>query len=114
MAKGNKKNNIFKSYFVPFGLAQVCDILMLLGAIMLIVGLFVAIGNVSVSELLLLIGLAIYVAASALAVLRAVLVLVNKEINHRSPEYKRAILNTVIMGLILALALFGLIWLLVA
>ena len=113
MAKGNKKN-IFKSYFVPFGLGQVCDILMLLGAITLIVGLFVAIGNVEVSEILLLIGLIIYVVASVLAVLRAVLVLVNKEINHRSPEYKRAIANTVIMGVILALAVFGLVWLLVA
>jgi hypothetical protein len=110
----NKKENIFKRYFVPFGLSQVCDILMLLGAIMLIVGLFVAIADVAVSELLLLIGLCIYIAASALAILRAVLVLVNKQINHRAPEYKRAIVNTVIMGVIFALAVFALIWLLVA
>jgi hypothetical protein len=35
------------------------------------------------------------------------------KINHRSPEYKNAIINTVIMGVIFAVALFGFIYALV-
>mgnify|MGYP007064637410 FL=1 len=45
---------------------------------------------------------------------RAVLVLTDKKINHRSPEYKRAITNTVVMSVIFAVAVFGLLYLMIA
>ncbi len=111
--KNAHKKNAFARYFTPFGLRQICDILMLVGAITLIVGLCINNNNLKVCEIILLIGLAIYILASVIAIVRAVLVLTSK-INHRAPEYKRAIANTVIMSVILALAVFGLIYLLVA
>ena len=82
---------------------------MILGAVTLIVGLFVSLASLYVTIIILGVGLGIYVIASALAVLRAVLVLVSK-INHRSPEYRRAIDNTVIMSVVFALAVFGLVY----
>ena len=107
-----KKQNVFARYFADFGLRQICDILMIVGAIMLIVGLSISVASLSASIIVLGIGLGVYIVASGLAIVRAVLVLTSK-INHRAPEYKRAIVNTVIMGVIFALAVFALIYLLV-
>ena len=104
-----KKQNIFARYFENFGLRQICDMMMVAGAILLIVGLSI---SLSASLIVLGVGLGIYIVASGLAIVRAVLVLTSK-INHRAPEYKRAIVNTVIMGVIFALAVFALIYLLV-
>ena len=102
MAAKAKKQNFIQAYFSDFGLRQICDFLMLGGAIVLLVGIFV-------SDLVIAVGLGIYLAATALALFRSVRVLFSK-INHRSPEYKNAIINTVIMGVIFALALFGFIY----
>ena len=108
-----KKKNVFARYFSNFGLRQICDILMILGALTLLAGLFVAISNYRASVVVLVIGLCIYIVGCVIALVRTVRVLVSKKINHRSPEYKKAIVNTVIMGIILALAVFGLIYILV-
>ena len=108
-----EKKNAIARYFENFGLKQICDIMMLVGAITILVGLFVAISSVVASEIILGIGLGIYIIACILALISTVKVLLSK-INHRSPEYKRAIANTIIMGIILALAIFGFIFLLVA
>lgn len=105
MAKAKKKNFI-AAYFSNFGLRQICDILMLIGAVMIIVGL-------CSTELVLTIGFGIYAVASALAIVRAVLILVSG-INHRAPEYKNAIVNVCVMSVIFALSVFGFIWSLVA
>lgn len=102
MASKAKKRNFIQAYFSDFGIKQICDFLMLIGAVVLLIGMFV-------SEIVITVGLGIYIAATALAIFRSVRVLVSK-INHRSPEYKNAIINTVIMGLIFALALFGFIY----
>ena len=107
-----KKQNIIARYFSDFGLRQICDILMIIGAITLIVGLFISLASVSVSITVLTVGLCIYIVASVLALVRTVTVLCSK-INHRSPDYKRAIVNTVIMAVIFALSVFGLIYVLV-
>lgn len=107
-----KKQNIFARYFENFGLRQICDMMMVAGAILLIVGLSISAASLSASLIVLGVGLCIYIVASGLAIVRAVLVLTSK-INHRAPEYKRAIVNTVIMGVIFALAVFALIYLLV-
>lgn len=110
--KKTKKTNIFARYFANFGLRQICDILMVLGALTLLVGLFVSISSYPASKVILTIGLCIYVVGCIVALVRTISVLVNKKINHRSPEYKKAIVNTVIMGVIFALAVFGLIYIL--
>ncbi|MDE6398626.1 MAG: hypothetical protein K2L51_04835 [Clostridiales bacterium] len=105
MAARAKKKNFIQAYFSDFGIRQICDFLMLGGAIVLLVGVFV-------SEIVITVGLGIYLVATALAIFRSVRVLCSK-INHRSPEYKNAIINTVIMGVIFALALFGFIYALI-
>ncbi len=101
--ENEKKKNVFAAYFEGFGLRQICDILMLTGAILLIVGLSICRVALPASKIILAVGLGIYIVVAALAITRAVLVLVSK-INHRAPEYKRAIVNTVIMSVIFVLA----------
>lgn len=105
MAAKAKKRNFIQAYFSNFGIRQICDFLMLGGAIVLFVGFFV-------SDIVITVGLGIYIVAAALAIFRSVRVLFSK-INHRSPEYKNAIINTVIMGVVFALALGGFIYALI-
>ena len=105
MAVKAKKRNFIQAYFSNFGVRQICDFLMLGGAIVLLVGIFV-------SNIVIAVVMGIYIVATLLALYRSVRVICGK-INHRSPEYKNAIINTVIMGLIFALALFGFIYALV-
>lgn len=103
----NKKRNIFVRYFTPFGLRQVCDFIMLAGVILLIVGLFT-------QDAVLLAGFICYAAGALLSVVRCLTVLFSKKINHRDPAYKSAIINVSIMGVLLALAVFGIVWTIVA
>ena len=98
-----KKKNIFVRYFTPFGLRQVCDIMMLVGFVLLIVGLATVDG-------VLIAGFICYAIAAGISIARCCLVLFSKTINHRDPAYKSAIINVVIMGVLFALAVFGLIW----
>lgn len=102
-----KKKNVFVRYFTPFGLRQVCDLVMLVGVILLIVGLCNLDG-------VLLAGFICYAIGSGLSVVRCCTVLFSKKINHRDPAYKAAIVNAVIMGVLFALAVFGLVWTIVA
>lgn len=105
MAKA-KKQNFIAAYFSNFGLRQICDILMVIGAVVLIVGLCTV-------DIVLTIGFGVYAVAAALAIVRAAAVLVSG-INHRAPEYKNAIVNICIMCVIFALTVFGFVWSLVA
>ena len=105
MAAKAKKRNFIQAYFANFGIRQICDFMMLGGAIVLLVGIFV-------SDIVIAVGLGIYIVATVLALVRSVRVLLSK-INRRSPEYKSAIIATVIMGLIFALAVFGFVYALV-
>ena len=102
MAKA-KKQNFIAAYFSDFGMRQICDFLMIAGAVVLIVGL-------CTTEIVITVG--IYAVAAALAIVRAVKVLVSG-INHRAPEYKNAIVSACIMGAIFALTVFGFVWSLV-
>ena len=103
MALARKKKNIFVRYFTPFGLRQVCDLVMLAGFVLLIVGL-------CTNDSVLLAGVIGYAVGAAMSVVRCCLVLFSKKINHRDPVYKSAIINVCIMGVLLALAVFGIIW----
>lgn len=111
--KNEKKQNAIARYFSNFGLKQICDILMVCGAIVILVGLFVSISSYATSKVILAIGFGVYILACVLALVSTVKVLLSK-INHRAPEYKRAVTNTVIMAIIFAVAVFALIYLLVA
>jgi hypothetical protein len=75
---------------------------MLIGGVVLLVGL-------CTTDVVVTVGLGFYIAATLLALFRSVKVLLSG-VNRRSPEYKASIVNTVVMGLILALAVFGFIW----
>ena len=68
MAAKAKKRNFIQAYFSDFGIRQVCDFLMVGGAIVLLVGIFV-------SEIVIAVGMGIYLAATALAIFRSVRVL---------------------------------------
>ena len=100
MAK--KKQNFVAAYFSHFGLRQICDLCMLIGGIILIVGL-------CTNDLVAAVGLGFYIVATALAIIRSVKVLVSG-INKRSPEYTSSVINVIIMSLIFALAVFGFVW----
>ncbi|MDE6028709.1 MAG: hypothetical protein K2F90_00090 [Clostridiales bacterium] len=101
-----RKKNVFVRYFTPFGLRQVCDLVMLVGAILIFVGLLTVDG-------VLIAGFIAYVLGSGLSLARCGMVLFSKKINHRDPAYKAAIINAVIMGVLFVLAVFGLVWILV-
>jgi len=103
--KKKKKKGAFARYFTPFGLRQVCDLLMIFGAIMMFIGLFVH-GFMGIN-IVVLIGLGMYVVASLLAMFRCLKVITNKEISKKSMERKRAVTNIIIMSVILALAVVG-------
>lgn len=102
-----KKRNAFVRYFTPFGLRQVCDFVMLAGFVLLIVGL-------CTTDTVLLVGFICYAIGAAGSIARCCLVLFSKTINHRDPTYKSAIINVCVMGVLFALAVFGIVWTLVA
>lgn len=104
-----KKKNFIVAYLTPFGLRQVCDIVMVTAAIVLIVGLFVS----GTTFVVALIGSILMALGSVFALVRTVPVLFGGT-NKRSSAYKNAITNTVIMGVIFALALFAIIYIAVA
>jgi hypothetical protein len=97
--KTNK--NFIAAYFTPFGLRQICDLLMLAGAIVIIVGL--SIENLTV----ITVGIGIYIAASLIAIIRSVRVFLAKDLNRRSPEYRNALINVIIMSVILIVAVLA-------
>ena len=99
---GKNSDGIIKRYFRGFGIRQCCDLLMLCGAVALIVGLFT-------TETVVAVGAAIYIAACLLAVLRVVMIF-NTKPNRRSPEFRRALVNLVIMLALLAVAVFTLVY----
>ena len=102
-----KKSNPIVAYFVPFGLRQFCDIAMLASAITIFVGIFVSwnMGNNWVA----VIGMIVYALACTVAIIRALSVMFKKDVNKRDPEYKTAVINVCIMGVLLILAIFGII-----
>ncbi len=106
MERTRKKQNAFVRYFTPFGLKQVCDFVMIAGFILLIVGL-------CTNEGVLLAGFICY-AAAAVASITLCIIKIIKTKNRRDPARKNAIINASIMGVLFALALFGLIWTVVA
>ena len=88
----------------------VCDTVMLLAAVLLVVALFLSKEHVEAFNIMVIIACAIFIAASLVMLVKSVLVLINKQINHRSPEFKQAIVIAICMAIVLAIAVFGLIF----
>jgi len=107
MPARKKKQNAFVRYFTPFGLRQLCEMVLLLAAVITILGLALLGGRVT--SAVLPIGLILFIIGGLIAVVRAVLVLTGG-VNRRSPEFKRAIVNIIIMGLVVAMAALALFW----
>lgn len=89
----------------------VCNLTVVAAAIVLIVALCLAgtNDNVVAFNVLITIGCGVCAIVALAVVIRAIIVLFSK-INHRSPEYKNAIVRTVVMGLILIVSVIGFVW----
>ena len=94
-----RKRNFFAEYFRTFGLRQLIGLVMVACSIALIFGLIFR------SEITLLIAFSVYSAAALCSILMSVLTMIKN--NRRSPEFKRAMINLIIMTVIFALALFA-------
>ncbi len=103
--KTKKKQNIFVRYFTPFGIKQVCDIIMLAGFVLLITGLCTN------NSVMLAAFICYLVGATGAIVLCCKILFTTK--NRRAPSFKTAVINVSIMGVLFALALFGIIYTLV-
>ena len=100
-----KSKNPIVAYFKPFGLRQICDLLMIVGAILIFAGLLAH--TISEGYITAVIGLSMYVLASLIAIYRCVRILIKKDVNKRSAEFKNAVINICVMGVILILAILG-------
>jgi len=103
MAK-KKQQNALVRYFVPFGIKQLSDILMLAASIILIVGLCIY----EKLPVLIVVGLGIFIVGALLSLVKSVAVM--RSANRRSPEYKNAIASLVIVIIMLVIAVFGIVW----
>jgi len=98
-----KSRNPFVRYFVPFGLKQITDLLMLAGAIVILIGLIFH--GLWLENTVVIVGMFIYVVASLIAIFRCVRVFISK--TKTNSEHKSALINVIIMGIILALSVLG-------
>ena len=103
--KKKKKKSGIVAYFTPFGLRQITDLLMIVGAVMIFVGLFVH-SFLAVSAVVI-IGLSMYILACGIAIFRCVKVLLSKDLSRKSKEFKNAVVNICVMAVILGLSILG-------
>lgn len=107
MERTRKKQNAFVRYFTPFGLKQVCDLVMLAGFVLLIVGL-------CTNDWVLFAGFVCYCLGAGASVALCVKIMLERREHKKDPSYKSARINVIVMSVLFAVALFGLIWTLVA
>ena len=103
-----KKRNPIVAFFVPFGLRQVNFFLIVAAVIVMFVGIFASVGD-SANNTVALVGFILFAAACLLAMYRCLTVIFKKDVNKRDPEYKTALVNLIIMGVLLVLSVFGII-----
>ncbi len=89
-----------------FGLKQVSVILMVLGALALVVSLFLT-DLVEADTILIASACGVLVVAFGLSLVNPVFTVVDKAVNRRSPAFKNALLSAVIGIVMLALATAG-------
>ncbi|MDR1138370.1 MAG: hypothetical protein LBK70_00645 [Clostridiales bacterium] len=96
-----KRQNILMRYLTPFGLKQLADLLIVVASMLIIVG-------INTNETVMTIALVLYILGSVLAISKCLTILFGN-INRRSPVYKSARVNAIVMGVILILSILGLI-----
>ena len=101
--RAKKSKNPFVNYFVPFGLRQATDIVMLASVIVILVGLILH--GMWLDNTVVIVGIIMYAVACIVAIFRCVLT--SKDISKKSQEHKNAVINIVIMGIMLGLAILG-------
>ena len=102
-----KKRNPIVAYFKPFGLRQICDLIMVAGAITVFIGIFVSVNTQS--NWVVVAGMCAYALGCLMALIRTFSVIFQKDVNKRDPEYRTAVVNACIMGVVLLLTVFGII-----
>ena len=101
-----KKKNFIARYFSNFGIKQISEILIVIGLIALIVSLFFT-EEVQFAKIFMGVTLAVVALAFALNIIRNVLVITDKKVNRRSPEFKHSVTMLVVSAIMFALCLFG-------
>jgi len=94
-----RKSNFLAEYFRNFGLRQLVGLIIIACSIALIFGLIFQ------SQLTLVIAFSIYAAGAFLSIMMSIITMIKN--NPRSPEFKRAMVNLIIMIVIFAIALFA-------
>lgn len=94
-----KKSNFLAAYFKDFGLRQFVGLIIIACSIALIFGLIFK------SQLTLLIAFSVYAGGAFLSMAESVMIMTKA--HKRSPEFKRAMVNLIIMTVIFAIALFA-------
>lgn len=97
-----RKQNAFARYFSDFGLKQVSDLLLLVGAIVMLVGVILHFQNYNI--IVPIIGSIMIAVGSGIAVALSCTVLFDKEVKRRSPEYKKAMVSVIFAVCLLILA----------
>lgn len=100
MAKAKRINPVFR-YFVPFGLRQLSDVLILAASVLVIIGFFE-------NQTIMIIGISCYLLASIIGIYRCFRVLLSG-INKKSPEYRSAFINSIFVGIIFLVSIAALI-----
>lgn len=100
------KKNFIAKYFENFGLKQISQILLLVGAITLIVSLFL-LNSVQGCVITAIIGSALIVIASAIGIVMHVLTIVKT--NRHRVEFKNAVANLVIAIVLLAISIVSIV-----
>ena len=101
-----KKKNFISRYFKNFSLKQVSEILLFVGLVALVVSLFFT-EEVEFAQIFMGITLGVVALAFALCIIYNAIVLSNKKLNHRSPEYKQTVVALVFSAIAFAVCLFG-------
>ena len=103
----SSKKRYKEGYWRPFGTKQVADLLMIFGGLVTLIGIFIHVylqNNVTI-----VIGLIMFLMAASLASLRCIRAITRKGISKKSPEYKRTVVNLVIVLVILAVSILGIV-----
>ena len=91
-----------------YGFKIIADIAITVGVILLVISLFFAGSNPSRTHILMLVALFFVLAGSIVGIIFDILILTSK-INKRSPRYRSALVNFVVLAILFVVALVGII-----
>jgi len=91
-----------------YGPKLIADLALATGAVIMIVSLFFASSNPARTHTLILVGLFFVLAGAVIGLVLDILILTSK-INTRSPRYRSALVNAVVLSILFVVALIGII-----